>query len=46
MTEAMVTQLRRLRCEGHSYSQLAREFRIGLTTAYKIATRKTWKHVP
>lgn len=46
MTEAMVTQLRRLRCEGHSYSQLARKFCIGLTTAYKIATRKTWKHVP
>ena len=46
MCEALVSHLRHLRHTGYSYSQLAREFGIGLTTAYKIATRKTWTHVP
>ncbi len=45
MTSATVRALRSARDGGHSYSNLARMFRISIATAFNIANRKTWKHV-
>ena len=31
--------------ESMSYSQIARKYNIGMTTAFKVVTGKTWNHV-
>ena len=45
LTEGLVRKLRLLRRLGWSYEQLAKEFQINRSTAYKICRRLTWRHV-
>jgi hypothetical protein len=45
LTAEQVREVRRLRKEGFSVSQLARRFEVCEITIYSIVTRKTWKHL-
>ena len=45
LTEETVRNIRRDRLLGISFSELATRYGIGVGHAYRIATRKAWKHV-
>ena len=46
LTEALVTEARRLKSEGWSYPELARRYGVGKVTLFYAITGKTWRHVP
>lgn len=46
LTEAKVIEIRAAyRAGGRSYSQLAREYGVGMVTVANLVTRRTWAHV-
>lgn len=40
-----VREIRRLAKQGESFPQIARQFRIGLSSVHRIAKRQTWSHL-
>ena len=46
LTEAMVSDMRRLRIEGWSKQMLADRFQVDHKSVYNICHYVTWKHVP
>jgi hypothetical protein len=45
LSAEQVREVRRLRKEGSSVSQLARRFELSETAIFSIVTRKSWKHL-
>jgi DNA invertase Pin-like site-specific DNA recombinase len=45
LTEGLVRKMRLLRRLGWSYGQLAKEFQVDRSTAYKICKRLSWRHI-
>lgn len=45
ITEEDVVEIRRMGFRGESWASIARSFGIHISTAFKIGTGKTWKHV-
>lgn len=46
LTESQVLEIRKLSSVGVSCASIGRRFRINQATAWQVANRKTWVHVP